>query len=366
MRARLRGVVDRILIERPGAQEVEVLCDGERRAAIVYTAVTGSVEVGSGVLLNTWAAEMNLGTGGLDFVMAVDGAPAEADSPGHIMKARYTPSQVPVYAAAAQESEWHEPLKAFRSLEAIPIVCAELHSQVAPVAAAAKWETKGAARIVYVMTDSAALPLPLSRLAPEMKERGLIDATVTAGQAFGGDFEAVNLYSAMAVARVVARADVIIVAQGPGNTGTGTPYGFTGVDQGIAINAAATLEGTPIAVARVSFADPRKRHRGMSHHTLTVLDRIALVPALVPIPRLEPAYHALLRESLNDAELLQRHEFITVDAEPGLKAFLDSGVKVTTMGRTVLEERAFFLSAAAAGLLAGQWHMGRESQAEVW
>src|SRR5947199_4849752 len=118
----------------------------------------------------------------------------------------------------------------------------------------------------------------------------------------------------MAVARVAAGADIIIVSQGPGNTGTATPYGFTGVDQGMAINAVATLEGTPIAVARVSFADPRPRHRGMSYHTVTVLDRIALVPALVPIPRLDPDYLAMLRQALSDAELLERHEFITVDA----------------------------------------------------
>lgn len=366
MRARLRGVVDRIVSERQGAQEVEVLCDGERRPAIVYPAITGAAQVGSKVLLNAWAVELDLGTGGFDFVMAVEDAPTEAEPPGHVMKLRYTPCQLPVYAASSQESEWHDAIGQFRSLDAIPVVCAELHSQVPAIAAAAKWETEGAARIVYVMTDGAALPLPVSRLVPQMKERGLIDATVTAGQSFGGDFEAVNLYSALAVARVAARADIIIVSQGPGNTGTATPYGFTGVDQGIAINAVATLDGTPIAVARVSFADPRPRHRGMSYHTLTVLDRIALVPALVPIPRLDQAYLDMLRQALPEAELLERHEFITVDAEPGLTAFLECGVVVSTMGRTVLEERAFFLSAAAAGLLAGQWFGGGETQSEIW
>jgi hypothetical protein len=345
---------------------VEVLCGKERRLAVVYPDITGRAQPGSRVLINTWAVELGLGTGGLDFVVAVDDAPTEVDPPTHILKLRYTPCQIPVNAAAAQESPWHSAIQEFESLEAVPVVCAELHSQVAAVAAAAKWETGGAARIVYVMTDGASLPMPVSRLVPEMREKGLIDATVTSGQAFGGDFEGINLYSALIVARVAARADIIIVSQGPGNTGTATPYGFTGVDQGLAINAAATLNGTPIAVARVSFADPRARHRGMSHHTMTILDRIALVPALVPIPRLEPSLHTLLKQALSDAELLSRHEFITVDAEPGLTAFLDSGIHVTTMGRSVQEERAFFLSAAAAGLVAGQWHTGCQSQAEIW
>jgi hypothetical protein len=366
VRARLHGRVDSVLSERPGAQEVEVVCNGERRPAVVYTAITGPVQVGDYVHLNTWAVELGLGTGGLDFVIANDSAPAEAAAPGHVMKLRYTPCQLPVAAAAAQESEWHDEIGRFESLEGIPVVCAELHSQVPAIAAAAKWETKGAARVAYVMTDGAALPLAFSRLVPALKDRGLIDCTVTSGQAFGGDYEAVNLYSALIVARVCAKADVIVVAQGPGNTGTATPFGFTGVDQGVALNAASTLEGTPIAVARVSFADPRPRHRGLSHHTLTVLDRIALVPTLVPVPRLEPAYHALLRQALSDADLLERHEFITVDAEPGLAAFLDSGVAVSTMGRSVQEERAFFLSAAAAGLLAGQCFAGEDSRSEVW
>jgi hypothetical protein len=358
--------VKRILAERPGAQEIEVDCGGQIRPAVAYAAISGPVQAGQTVLVNTWGVELGLGTGGVDFVVANEHNRIETEPPGHVMKLRYTPSQIPVHAVCAQESPWHEAIRDFTSLEAIPVVCAELHSQVPAVVAAAKWETQGAARVVYVMTDGAALPLPFSRLVPQMLDCGLIDSTVTAGQAFGGEFEAVNLYSALIAARVVAKADIIVVAQGPGNTGTGTPYGFTGIDQGLAINATATLDGTPIAVARVSFTDPRPRHRGMSHHTLTVLDRVALAPALVPVPRLDPAYHAMLRDSLSEAGLLERHEFITVDAEPGMKAFLDSRIDVTTMGRTAQEERAFFLSAAAAGLLAGQWHSGCESQAEVW
>ena len=110
----------------------------------------------------------------------------------------------------------------------MPVVCAELHSQVPAIAAAAKWETHGNAIIAYVMTDGAALPIAMSRLVDQMREKGLIDATVTAGNAFGGDFEAVNVYSAMAVARCVVKADLIIVGQGPGNAGTDTALGLAG------------------------------------------------------------------------------------------------------------------------------------------
>jgi hypothetical protein len=274
------------------------------------------------------------------------------------MKLRYSPAQLPVLASEAPESPNHEAVAAFTGLGAAPVVCAELHSQVPAIAAAAKWETRGEARIAYVMTDSAALALGFSRLVPAMRAAGLLDAVVTAGQAFGGDYEAVNLFSALAVARCAARADVIIVCQGPGNTGTQTALGFSGIDQGLALNAATSLDGTPIAAARLSFADPRPRHVGLSHHTLTVLLRVALCPALVPLPRLPQTQAAGLRRALDDVGLLRRHEFITVLAEPGLEALLDSGIPVTTMGRAIEQERPFFLAAAAAGLVAGQWFTG--------
>lgn len=342
-------------MERPGAQEVVVRVGDELRPAVVYTALTGAAAVGDTVVLNTWAVELGLGTGGVDFVCAVEGRDLHAEPPGHIMKLRYTPLQFPVMTAASPESPHHAELEKFTSLDGIPVVCAELHSQVPAIAAAAKWETRGRATVVYVMTDGAALPMAFSRLVEQMREQGLIDATITAGHAFGGDFEAVNVYSALAAARAVSKADVIIVAQGPGNTGTETTLGFSGIDQGTALNAALSLDGTAIAVTRLSFSDPRPRHVGISHHTRTILERIVLRPVLVPIPRLSGIERHYLLRCLEETELSDRHEFVTVEAEGGLQALLDCGIPVTTMGRSVLEDRSFFLSAAAAGQLAGQW-----------
>jgi len=356
MLARTAGIVERIESERPGLQELRVRTDSGVRRAINYTGLNRRLEAGDRVVLNTWAVELGLGTGGADFVVE-EGRAALEEPAGHVLKLRYTPLQFPVLAAEAPESPHHRALRNFRTLSGTPVVCAELHSQVPAVAAAVKWECPRA-RVAYVMTDGAALPMAYSRLVPRMKECGLLDATVTAGQAFGGDFEAVNLYSGLAVARQAAGADAIIVCQGPGNTGTQTELGFSGLDQGIALNAAASLDGTPIAVVRMSLADPRARHRGISHHTLTVLDRVALAPAFVPIPRLTGEAFRLLRATLDRRGLLERHEFITVDAEQGFQALARAGIQVTTMGRPLEQEREFFLSAAAAGLVAGQWVAG--------
>jgi hypothetical protein len=367
MLRRIAGIVETITAERPGAQEllvrVDTFADGAQaalRPALNLTTLTGSITVGERVLLNTVAVEMSLGTGGQDFVVTgLERSGERAPAPGHILKMRYTPLQVPVLAVEAPESPHHDAIRLFAGLDDLPVVCAELHSQLPAICAAAHWgvENQGCSRpprIVYIMTDGAALPLALSRLIPQLKSQGLLTATITTGQAFGGDYEAVNLYSALAAAKAVLEADIIVVGQGPGTVGTGTALGFSGVDQGLAINAAASLGGMPIAVARVSFADARRRHTGLSHHTLTVLTRIARAPALLPLPRLSPEQNETLQAMLEESGVTESHDPITIDAEQALRSLEARGLSVTTMGRSLLEERPFFLAAAAAGLLAAQ------------
>lgn len=358
MLALIQGQVETVDASAPEALRLTVRTECGVRHAIAYTELIGPVLAGDRVLLNTWAVELALGTGGTDFVVSVDRPVRRAEPPGHIMKLRYTPLQVPVAAVEAPESPHHSAMRRFATLSAMPVVCAELHSQIPAIAAAAKWQTDGDARIAYIMTDGAALPAALSRLIPRMRERGLIDCCITAGQAFGGDLEAVNIYSALAAAQTVAKCDIAIVGQGPGNAGTETPLGFSGMDQAIALNAASGLDATPIAAVRLSFADPRPRHVGLSHHTGTVLSCGTLCPALVPIPRLSSPEDASLRRRLSSMGILHRHEVITVHAEPALEALLATGIEVTTMGRGIQEERAFFLAAGAAGLVAGQWLEG--------
>ena len=187
-----------------------------------------------------------------------------------------------------------------------------------------------------------------------MMEKGVIDFTVTSGQAFGGDFEAINIYSSLATAQCAGKADIIIVCQGPGNAGTDTPLGFSGIEQGVALNAASSLDATAIAVARISFADQRMRHYGLSHHTRTVLERVAINSALVPIPRLTTEKQEYIRRVITNAELEERHQFVTIDADNGFQAFANLGLEVKTMGRSPVQDREFFLSAIDAGLLAGQ------------
>lgn len=353
---RKNAIILRIVSERPGAQEVIVDVEGSEARAVNYPALTGAVKVGDEVVLNTTAVELALGTGGDHFVICdLSRPPGVAErSPGHIMKLRYTPLQAAVLSVEEDESPHREQIQEFESLDRMPVICAELHSQIAPAAAALKALTNYRVRVAYVMTDSAALPIGFSRLVAELKEKGVIDTTVTCGQAFGGDIEAINLYTALIAAKQVAEADAAIVCQGPGNVGTDSRYGFSGIEQGEAINACNTLGGTAIAVVRVSFADRRERHHGVSHHTLTVLNEIALAPALIALPDLPEDKARTVARGLAPALWKVGHQVRTLDGGPGLAELARKDVRVTTMGRSIEEDREFFLAASAAGVLAAE------------
>lgn len=330
---------------RDGCSEWEVEWEGHTARAVAFTALTGPLRPGDRVLLNTTAVALSLGTGGVHFVMARLGeAETEAAFPGreagHILKLRYTPLQHRVLCVEEDASPHREALLACRSLDGMPVLAAELHSQGAAAAIAAR-ATAPKRRIALVLVDSASLPASFSRLAARLRGDGVVDAVVTTGQAFGGDYEAVNVYSGLLAARAVAQADLAVVTQGPGNVGTGTPFGFSGMALAEALHAAAALGGTPILVPRMSEGDPRERHRGLSHHTRSLLAALH-VPVSVPHPTAAAEFSTLAAE-------FPRHRFLPCDPEPLLAALEPYRKLLTTMGRTLDQDALFFRAAAAAG-----------------
>jgi hypothetical protein len=353
-----RGTVVAVTGERAGAVELSVEIEGERSAAIAYPGLTGRVRPGDRVLLNTTAVALGLGTGGYHFVVSVEGsAGPEYSAGGRTMKLRYTPQQVNVLAAEEQDSPDRDLMEAADGLDGAPVVWAPLHSMIAPVAAGAI--AAGAGRIAYVMTDGAALPAALSRLSASLREGGLLHAVISTGQAFGGDLETVNVFTGLLAARHLVKGDVVVVADGPGNTGTGTPWGATDIESAMSLNAAAILGGRPIAALRMSFTDPRDRHRGVSHHSLTALGRVALAPVHVAVPAIDDeARRVLVWNALRAAKLEERHQLVEVTGQPALDLLEERGIEVRTMGRGVHDDPEFFLAAGAAGVLAGRMAVG--------
>ena len=311
------GTDDSILAERPGLQRVTV--DGER--AYVLTQLVGPVRLGDRVVVNTTAVDLGLGTGGWHVVhwnLAHD----RLDLPGagHIMKLRYTSLQVDV--ATADDGPGLPP--------GTPVVACALLSQVACAAHAFKHHRPDA-RLTFVMTDSAALPLALADVVHDLRAAAVLDSTITVGQAFGGDVEAVNLRAALDVVGEGA----VIVGPGPGVVGTGTRFGYSGFEVAGIVDTAGAAGGVPIVALRVSDADPRPRHRGVSHHSATVLAECRQ-DALVALPPGEPR-----PDGLDD-----RHQIVFADV-PDFRS-----LAITSMGRAYDEDPRFFDYAGAAGAAA--------------
>jgi hypothetical protein len=330
-----------------------VTVDGVSIRALAYPALVGLPRIGDRVLLNVGALEAGLGTGGYALVVAIPDRlpPDDPGMTGHIVKSRYTPLQVMVASADEQGSAHHEALRSADSLGRMPVVVADLHSALPAVLAgiqSSDGTDRGfALRVAYVMTDGGALPAWFSRTVAGLREAGWLAATITTGQSFGGDLEAVTVHSGLLTARHVVDADIAIVAQGPGNLGTGTTWGFSGVAAGEAVNAAATLDGRPVASLRISFADPRQRHQGVSHHSLTAYGRVALAPADVVLPALpEPQASRLAADT---AHLADRHRLVTVPLDGLEDALRNCPVPLSTMGRNLDQDLEYFLAAAAAG-----------------
>ena len=168
------------------------------------------------------------------------------------MKLRYTPLQVKVDSVEEQESPYHKNMKNFTSLDNMPVVVGTLHSMLTPFVASYKRNNKDK-KIVYIMTDGAALPIYLSKNVDTLKKKGLIDNTITIGNAFGGDYECINIYTALITAKEVLNADCVFVSMGPGIAGTGTKYGFTGIEQGPILDAVKKLGGNAYSYTKNKF-----------------------------------------------------------------------------------------------------------------
>ncbi|MEN6459835.1 MAG: DUF3866 family protein [Syntrophomonas sp.] len=351
-----RGTLIKELFARDGIKGYLVEVDNQQEKCIVYPDMIGEVNPGDEVVLNTSAVSLNLGTGGYHFVVASLNTRGQSLTPGgHIMKLRYTPVQLKVLSVEEEDSPHREQMLQADSLDNIPVLVGTLHSMLAPLCQVLK--TRGL-KVAYVMTDGAALPISFSRTVDWLKKNNLLQGTVTVGNAFGGDLEAVNVYSGMLAARTVLQADVIIVTMGPGIVGTGTKWGFTGVEQGEILNAAETLNGIPVAIPRIGFTDQRPRHQGISHHTITVLSRICRVKAIVPLPLLEEKKMSVVMEQIENAGLFNRYGFCVEDSQQFIELYRNCELKLTTMGRGVDEEKDFYLTLGAAALTAIKLYNG--------
>jgi hypothetical protein len=252
-----RGTVTALLEHHDAFVRLEV----DELPCVAYPRLTGPVEIGDDVLVNEQARLLGLGSGGFDVLYAnlTRGLGLPVEQGAHVMKLPYSPGQV-----ALRHQEETDELAA--SLDGLPVVLCTLHSQVAPVCAALT-----GARVAYVQVAGGALPVSLSDTVRALKGESLLEVAVAVAPCLDGDVECVTAAAAFAWAKAQG-FDAVVCSIGPGIVGTGSRLGHGALALADAANAASVLGGRPVLAVRTSEADPRVRHRGVSHHTRAVLE----------------------------------------------------------------------------------------------
>jgi hypothetical protein len=340
-----KGTVKGITYEDDKLQEITVRIDGNDISAMNYTVFTGRLKQGDSVILNTTATSLGLGTGGYDFVISKN-EEFEAAGPGHIMKLRYTPLQHSAMSVEEEGSPYRDKITGFKGLGGGYVIICPLHSMMAITATALKYLKD--IKISYVMTDSGCLPISFSKIVRHLKEKKIIDATITIGQAFGGDLEAVNIYTGLIAAKEICHADVILVSMGPGITGTNTKYGFSGADEGYIIDAVNDLKGRAVYVPRISFSDSRDRHKGISHHSMTSLKELCHTHSDVVLPEMDRLSYKILEKQIFLLKSTGRCDFYDKNGGYITDAMNKFDLSIRTMGRVYEDDPYFYKTCAAA------------------
>jgi hypothetical protein len=331
-----------------GAEPLIVEVDGKRRPAWADTALLGEMREGDEVVVNVAALDLDLGSGGFDVVhvnltRGVEGGGGASGE--HVIKLNYTSLQHPVEPVEEERSPRF--MSAGRAkVGAIPgntrVLVMPLHGHLAPAAWAAAQARPGL-RVGYVQTAGGALPGSLSRDVAELRERGLLCGHITAGPAYGGEHEALSAVGALDAAAGSLGWEAILVGPGPGIIGSETDYGHGGMAALDSAHAALSL-GLPTLISpRLSSTDPRERHRGLSHHTRTVLN-LLLAPVDIAVPDLDDEIINALEQTGGG-----KHHLHVAPAD--LAAYAASGLPTRTMGRPLADDPLFFAAPLAAGTL---------------
>jgi hypothetical protein len=321
-----RGVVTR-------SDPLTVRVGGEERPAWVDHGLIGEVQEGDEVIVNVEALDLGLDSGGFDVVHV--NLSRGLEEPGAdraaAMKLNYSSLQHPV--------EPVETLPENGRRRAMPVLVLSLHGQLAPAAWAAA--RAGGMRVGYIQGAGGALPGTLSRDVAELRSDGLLCDHVTAGPTYGGEREAITVIGALRAAAGPLEWDAAIAGPGPGIVGSGTRLGHGGMSALDTAHASQSLRLETLLAPRMSSADRRARHRGLSHHMDTVL-RLLLGSVRVPVPVGDESALETLREACGD-----RHEIWPREAP--VEEYAASGLPATHMGRSIDQDPVFFAAALAAG-----------------
>ena len=314
------GAEQELVVDVPGRGE---------RSAVADTGLVGAAAAGDDVVVNTQAADLGLGSGGFDVVHV--NLTRGLDGPGiagaHVMKLNYSPLQHAVLPVEEADPAW--PLGR-------PAAVISLHGQLAPLAWA-YGQARPGARLGYIQTTGGALPGSHTQVARDLRGRGLLAGHLTAGATYGGEGEAITTAGALDHGLRALGWDAVVCGPGPGILGTSTPLGHGGLTGLETAHTALALGCEVVICPRMSSGDPRPRHRGLSHHTRTVLE-LLLAPVTVAAPAGE--LEAVSAGAPGHA---------VREAQADLAGYAASGLPARTMGRDIDQDHLFFAAALAGG-----------------
>jgi hypothetical protein len=354
-------VSDRLELRRgvvTSADPLEVEVDGKPRRAWADEGLLGPMREGDEVVVNTVALDLGLGSGGFDVVHVnlTRGLGGIAPGEDHVIKLNYTSLQHPVAPVEAVEHLDQGEEGAGASAQArgsAPVGILPLHGHLAP-AAWALAQARPGIRVGYVQTGGGALPGSLSRDVAELRDRDLLAGHITAGPAYGAEYEALSTVGALDAAVGALGWEAILVGPGPGIIGSDTEFGHGGIAALESAHAALSLQLPTVLSPRLSSADPRERHRGLSHHTFTVLE-LLLAPVQIAVPDGFPEIQTELESAISDG-----HH--TLQVKPvDLDAYEASGLPTSTMGRSLRDDPAFFAAPLASGAVLARMPAGGAS-----
>jgi uncharacterized protein DUF3866 len=322
-----------------GEEPLEVEVDGERRPAWADTVLLGEMREGDEVIVNVEARELGLGSGGFDVVHVnlSRGLRGGDSAEQQVVKLNYTSLQHSIDTIERPLAE--------TGREGHPVLVLPLHGHLAATAWAAAQAAPGA-RIGYVQTGGGALPGPMSRDVAELRERDLLCGHLTAAPAYGGEHESVSVPGALDAAAEELGWDAVLVGPGPGIIGSGTALGHGGMAALDSAHAALSLKMRTLLSPRLSAADPRERHRSVSHHTLTVM-RLLLAGVEIPVPSGYPVATAVLAGASG-----WRHRLREAPAD--LSGYAAAGLPARVMDRGIEDDPLFFAAPLAAGRVLGE------------
>jgi hypothetical protein len=325
-----RGVV-------ASAQPLEVAVEGERRRAWADEVLLGEMHEGDEVIVNTASLDLGLGSGGFDVVHVnlTRGLEGGSETGAHVMKLNYSSLQHPV--EPVERSAGRVMADISPKVASLPVVVLPLHGHLAPTAWAANQAAPGL-RVGYVQTGGGALPGSFSRDVKQLRERELLAGHITAAPSYGGEHEALSPVGALDAAATDLGWDAILIGPGPGIIGSETAYGHGGMSALDNAHAALSLNLPTLISPRLSSADPRPRHQGLSHHIRTVL-QLLLVPVDVVVPENEAGV----------AEAIAASKHRLQQAPADLEGYAAADLPTTTMGRSLQNDPLFFAAPLAAG-----------------